>query len=129
VRREPSRAQANYAGRKGYSKHPKALPLFSEADARRALAHLEPLAFDKPLTLSRRVSFRLLPAGHILGAAIVAFNVNGTRLVFSGDLGRPCDPIMHAPAAVGAADFLVVESTYGNRRHAAEDAEQLHHPR
>ena len=116
--------EAHYANKHGYSKHREALPLFTEKDALRALKHLEPVAYDTPAQLGNGISFRLLRAGHILGAAMVALEVNGQRLVFSGDLGRPNDPIMCAPAAPGAADFLVVESTYGNRRHASDDAEQ-----
>ena len=116
--------EAHYANKHGYSKHREALPLFTEKDALRALKHLEPVAYDTPVQLGNGISFRLLRAGHILGAAMVALEVNGQRLVFSGDLGRPNDPIMCAPAAPGAADFLVVESTYGNRRHASDDAEQ-----
>jgi metallo-beta-lactamase family protein len=117
--------EARYAGKHGYSKHHKALPLFTEEDAKRALEHLEPVAYDKHVTLSHDIAFRLHPAGHILGAAIVAFEVHGRRVVFSGDLGRPHDPIMRAPAAVGEADFVVVESTYGNRRHPPDDSEQV----
>ena len=117
--------EARYANKHGFSKHRKALPLFTEKDALRALKHLAPVAFGEPVSLGSDLAFRLLPAGHILGAAIVAFEAHGTRLVFSGDLGRLHDPIMRAPAAPGAADFLVVESTYGNRLHAPDDAQKL----
>ena len=116
--------EARYANKHGFSRHPKALPLFTQKDAQAALKRLEPVAFEAPVKLSNEVSFRLLPAGHILGAAIVALEVNGKRLVFSGDLGRQNDPIMRPPAAAGQADYLVVESTYGNRRHPADDVEQ-----
>jgi metallo-beta-lactamase family protein len=117
--------EARYANKHGYSKHRKALPLFTEKDALRALKRLQPVAFEELVPLGNALAFRLLPAGHILGAAIVAFEVNGKRLVFSGDLGRHNDPIMPPPAAAGAADYLVVESTYGNRRHAPDDAQQV----
>ena len=60
-------------------------------------------------------------AGHILGASIVALDAGGTRTVFSGDLGRPHDPIMQPPATVEVADYVVVESTYGDRMHEAAD--------
>ena len=116
--------EARYANKHGFSKHRKALPLFTEKDALAALKRLEPVAFEAPVKISNDVSFHLHPAGHILGAAIVAFEVNGKRLVFSGDLGRQNDPIMRPPAPAGAADFLVVESTYGNRRHPPDDVAQ-----
>ena len=116
--------ETRYANKHGYSKHRKALPLFTEKDALAALKRLEPVAFEKPVKLSNDVTFRLLSAGHILGAAIIAFDINGKRMVFSGDLGRQTDPIMRPPSAAGDADFLVVESTYGNRRHPADDVAQ-----
>jgi metallo-beta-lactamase family protein len=116
--------EARYANKKGYSRHRKALPLFTEKDAVAALRRLEPVAFDTEVRLNKALSFRLHTAGHILGAAIVAFEAAGRRLVFSGDLGRSNDPIMRPPAAPGIADFLVVEATYGNRRHPAEDIPQ-----
>jgi metallo-beta-lactamase family protein len=72
------------------------------------------------------VALRFFPAGHLLGAASVELEIHGRRLVFSGDVGRPNDPLMHAPRSPARADYLVVESTYGNRRHANEyPAEQL----
>lgn len=116
--------EARYANKHGFSKHRKAIPLFTQKDALRAIRLLVPVAFEKPVSLAGNISFRLLPAGHILGAAFVALEMRGKRLVFSGDLGRQADPIMRPPAAPGAADYLVVESTYGNRRHAPEDAQK-----
>ncbi len=117
--------EAGYAGRHGYSRHRTALPLFTQADALQALKHLTIVPCGEPVMLAQGVSFTLLPAGHILGAAIVAFDIRGTRVVFSGDLGRPCDPVMRSPASVDTADYVVVESTYGNRRHPPDDAEQV----
>jgi metallo-beta-lactamase family protein len=67
------------------------------------------------------VTARLHPAGHILGASIVAVETGGRRLVYSGDLGRYDVPVMRDPAPVGEADTLLVESTYGDRRHPADD--------
>ena len=60
-------------------------------------------------------------AGHILGASIVEITIGKTRLVFSGDLGRSDDPVMHDPARIAQADYLVVESTYGDRLHEPTD--------
>jgi metallo-beta-lactamase family protein len=115
--------QARYANEHGFSKHKPALPLYTVEDALKALQRFKPLAFDKSLEIDGGMRIRFLHAGHILGAAIVVAEAGGRRVVFSGDLGRPEDPIMLPPARVAEADYLVVESTYGNRLHADLDPE------
>lgn len=112
--------EAEYANRRGFSKHKPALPLYTEEDARRALKNFAPVGFDKEVELAS-LRLRLVPAGHILGASIVSLSDGVRSLVFSGDLGRPNDPIMVAPSAIRDADYLVLESTYGNRLHDPED--------
>lgn len=112
--------EAEYANRREFSKHKPALPLYTEEDAKRSLVHFAPVAFGRAIELGR-LRLRLVPAGHILGAAIVSLDDGPRTMVFSGDLGRPNDPIMVAPSAVRRADYLVLESTYGNRRHDPED--------
>ncbi len=115
---------AEFANRHGFSKHKPALPLYTQEDAVRALDQLTPIAFDEYRRLPGGASAYLRRAGHILGAASIQLDWNGTRLVFSGDLGRYNDPTMVDPAQVERADYLIVESTYGNRRHEAQDPEQ-----
>jgi len=115
--------EARYANKHGFSKHKPALPLFTVEDARTALAHLEPLPFGHEARLAAGTSLRLLPAGHILGASIVRIESEGRTLVFSGDLGRCEDLMMRPPARIERADYLVVESTYGNRDHPRNDVE------
>jgi metallo-beta-lactamase family protein len=115
---------AERANRRGYTKHHPALPLFTEDDAKRAFQLLTPRSFDDPFTAARRFKVTLVPAGHILGASIVKVTAEDRNLVFSGDLGRPNDPIMIAPALVDEADYLIVESTYGDRRHPESDPEE-----
>ncbi|NIM43925.1 MAG: MBL fold metallo-hydrolase [Hydrogenophaga sp.] len=113
--------EAAYANRKGFSKHRPALPLYTEDDARRSLKRLH--------TAGAHDSFEPLPgwtarfsgAGHILGAASVLLTVGGRRILFSGDLGRPDDALMHPPEAPPEADVVLCESTYGNRLHPKED--------
>lgn len=112
--------EAEYANRRGFSKHKPALPLYTEEDAKRSLAYFAPVEFDREIELGG-VRVRLAPAGHILGASIVCLRAGARSLVFSGDLGRPNDPIMVAPSAIREADYLVLESTYGNRLHDPED--------
>ncbi|KYC29030.1 Beta-lactamase domain protein [Sterolibacterium denitrificans] len=113
--------EADYANRHGFSKHTPALPLYTEADARHCLKQLKPQAFDRDIELGDGISLRFSPAGHILGAACVRLHDGKRTLVFSGDLGRLDSPIMQPPAAIGTADYLVVESTYGDRLHEAGD--------
>ncbi len=112
---------AEFANRHDFSKHKPALPLFTEADARAALARLKPVSFDEALPVPGGATLRFRHAGHILGAATAQLNWNGTTIVFSGDLGRYGDATMLDPAPVPRADYLVVESTYGNRHHDARD--------
>jgi metallo-beta-lactamase family protein len=116
---------AEYANRHGFSKHKPALPLYTQKDAELALSQFQPREFEADHVLADGVRFRFHHAGHILGAAIVAFDWNGTRIVFSGDLGRYNDPVMLDPVPIREADYLLVESTYGNRRHDQRDPQSV----
>lgn len=113
--------EADFANRHAYSKHHPALPLYTVDDAERVLEQFVPCEFNSPVTLANEASFRLLPAGHILGAASLLVYMNGKLAAFSGDLGRYSDPIMRDPMPIMHADYLVVESTYGDRLHAPSD--------
>lgn len=112
---------AEYANRHGFSKHKPALPLYTEEDARTVLTHLAPIPFEQDRPLPGGSSIRLRRAGHILGAASVQLDWAGTTIVFSGDLGRYDDLTMVDPVSIGRTDYLVVESTYGNRSHDKRD--------
>ena len=116
---------AEFANRHGYAKHKPALPLYGVADAERALTHFSPMAFEQEKEVAGGARVRLRHAGHILGAAIVEVAWGGKRVVFSGDLGRYDDPILPDPAAIEAADYLVVESTYGDRAHKPVDPQAI----
>ncbi|WP_425258513.1 MBL fold metallo-hydrolase RNA specificity domain-containing protein [Rubrivivax sp. RP6-9] len=111
---------ARRANRYGYSRHAKALPLYTKADARRALAQLVPLAPGRVLPLGP-VTVQLHPVGHLLGACAVQVRHGDDSLVFSGDVGRSNDLLMPPPAPLPEAGVLLVESTYGNRLHPPED--------
>jgi metallo-beta-lactamase family protein len=114
---------ARRANRYGYSRHEKALPLYTRADAQRALSLLVPLAPGRTASVAHH-GVTLTPVGHLLGACAVTLQEpgrQGRRLVFSGDVGRQHDLLMPAPEPVTRADLLLVESTYGNRTHPAED--------
>lgn len=108
---------AEFANRHGFSKHHPALPLYTERDAEACLDRLSPIPFDKDCPLGNGLRLRFLPAGHILGAAMIRLACEGVSVLFSGDLGRPHSPTMVPPAIVRHADYLIVESTYGSRHH------------
>jgi len=98
------------------SKHHPALPLYDSEDARRTLELFTTRPFGREFTLfDQGPAVTLRRAGHILGASTVEVNWAGRRIVFSGDLGRYDDPIMFDPEPVPLADYLVMESTYGDR--------------
>ncbi len=117
--------EAEYANRRGYSKHRPALPLYTENDATVSLGHLEPGNFETPAELIPGINVTFRRAGHILGAANILVEIDGARkrrILFSGDLGRPAHPILLPPAPVPAVDAIVVESTYGDRLHNDEES-------
>lgn len=113
--------EADFANRHHTTQHKVALPLYTIAEAKRALRLLKPIAFNQTTQIATGVSLRLKPAGHILGASSAEITTEGKVVLFSGDLGRPNDPIMHAPAHIDHADYIVAESTYGNRSHGSTD--------
>jgi metallo-beta-lactamase family protein len=115
--------EAEFANRHKYSKHHPALPLYTVDDAEKALKLLRPVEWKSGLELPGGVVLRFTPAGHLLGAASVLLEADGQKVLFSGDVGRPDDPVLNAPAAPPPADWIVIESTYGNRRHQPIDAE------
>ncbi len=111
---------AEYANQKGYSKHAPALPLFSTTDVHSLLKSVKELPIDSWHQEIPGVKFRFQNSGHILGSAFVEIEIQGKRIVFSGDLGRN-DPLILAPRiSLERADFLVLESTYGDRLHPEE---------
>jgi len=113
--------QADFANRHGHSRHKPALPLYTEDEARIALTRFETLPFDAEQAPWEGWRWRFRRAGHILGAASVHVGWDGGSILFSGDLGRSDDLLMRPPDAPGKADFIVIESTYGDRIHPAVD--------
>ncbi len=116
---------ARYANRKGFSKHKPALPLFTEDEARMALRYFEPVPYQDVRQVDSRFSFRFSISGHVLGSAFIELFARGgekeVSIVFSGDIGRYDRPILNDPEPVLDADYLLVESTYGDRLHGQED--------
>jgi metallo-beta-lactamase family protein len=114
---------AEHANWRGSSKHHPALPLYTEEDAKRALTHFVCIGFDKPHNLADDLSFSFLRAGHIIGSSFVKIKQDNTSVLFTGDMGRLHDPIMKPPVPIDRVDYLIIESTYGNRTHDTVDPE------
>ena len=116
---------AEFANRHGFSKHKPALPLYTEADAEAALGRFRSVPFHKTVPIAPGLDARFLYAGHILGAAMIELFLGPTKILFSGDLGRPNDIGLWDPEQVEHVDYLVLESTYGNRKHDPRDPEDV----
>jgi metallo-beta-lactamase family protein len=110
------------ANRHGFSKHAPALPLYSEVDAFRAVSQLQPVGYERPVPVAEGVEVEFLSAGHLLGSAFARVRTEGRTLLFGGDLGRYDRPVLPDPVPVADADYLLVESTYGDRLHEADDS-------
>lgn len=122
--------EARFANKVGSSKHAPALPLFTVADAQAALKTLQPVPFGQTVTLHPGLQFRYHRQGHILGAAAVEVRIKtgsgGHATLFcSGDVGRYDVPILKEPDYYPGSDYLVVESTYGNRFHDPTDPREV----
>lgn len=115
--------EARFRNKTGTTRHHPARPLYTAAEASRALRRLRVVDYGERFEAAPGLEAMLTPVGHIVGAASV--HVEGRRgsVAFSGDVGRPNDPVLHAPRPLPAADVVVVESTYGGRRHAESDPE------
>ncbi|MFN8023227.1 MAG: MBL fold metallo-hydrolase RNA specificity domain-containing protein [Acidimicrobiales bacterium] len=119
--------EARYANRAGYSRHSPALALYTEDDAWTALDRLVPKPYDTPFEVTPGVTAAFSPAGHILGSSILRLRLapsgaDPITVTFSGDLGRQQHPLLRPPSAIGDTDWIVVESTYGDREHAEDDS-------
>lgn len=115
--------EARHAARGHWSKHRNPKPLYNIADVDHALDRLHPVGFDEETHLAADLTVTLVPAGHILGASSVRVGIDGRIAHFTGDLGRPADPLMRPPRPFAGASVLVTESTYGDRKHEHVDPE------
>jgi len=121
--------EARFVNQAGYSRHNPALALFTEEDARRTLPMVRRAPFGEAIEAAPGFSFTFHRVGHILGAAFILIetkNPSGgkTRIVFSGDVGRKSIPILKDPEPIAGADYVLLESTYGDRLHGAEDPKE-----
>ncbi len=108
---------AAYANKAGFSKHHPALPLYDDNDVQRTEKLFAPVALHERVAAAPGIALTLRSAGHILGSATAQLEVGDTTVLFSGDLGRPHHPLVEPREDPPAADLVVVESTYGDRRH------------
>lgn len=111
--------EARHANEWGYSRHRPALPLYTREDAEACLEQLVTVDFHERFEPARGFAGRFTRAGHIVGSGCLQLTADRTTITFSGDVGRAADPIMKPPERLLPADYLVVESTYGDRRHSS----------
>ena len=119
--------EARFRNKHQLSKHRPALPLYTLDHAIATLELLRPVRYGQSLGLSKTLGFRLMPAGHILGSSFVLFTEGGgpmeKTVLFTGDIGRYGQPIIFDPTSVDGADYLILESTYGNRLHSDKNGQ------
>lgn len=113
--------EAYYANLHGFSKHHPALPLYTKKDAVNVLKQFSTLPFGKAFSLFDNFNFEFRHAGHILGASFIEIKYKNKTIVFTGDMGRFQDPVMRAPENITETDYLILESTYGDRTHDNAD--------
>ncbi|HAD97887.1 MAG TPA: MBL fold metallo-hydrolase [Cryomorphaceae bacterium] len=113
--------RAERVNQEGYSKHKPAEPLYDTKDVEKTLPLFRQQPLDKWIALGENIRYRHRYNGHILGSTFIELEMDGKLLVFSGDIGRSEDPLLHPPQKPEKADVLFIESTYGNSRHLHED--------
>lgn len=125
--------EADYRNRHKITKHQPALPLYTEEDAQRTLQLVHPgTNTGQRIEIASGIQAEFRIAGHILGSSVVLVSLDeagadqaGRQVLFSGDLGRYDQPIIHDPVAPPACDYLLVESTYGDRLHDPENPKEI----
>ncbi len=116
--------EAERANKEGYSKHDPALPFYTEKDAEKTIRYFKNREKDTWISLSQNIQYRFRYNGHIIGSTFIELSLYDKVFVFSGDLGRNNDLLLSPPEKPKWADFLFVESTYGNKLHPDEDIEE-----
>ncbi|MCK5402184.1 MAG: MBL fold metallo-hydrolase [Flavobacteriaceae bacterium] len=117
--------QTKKANREKYTKHDPALPFYTIKEAEKTIKLFSVEMEDKWIYLHKNISYRFQYNGHIIGATFIELDINGKRFVFSGDIGRTNDTLLEDPKTPEWADYLFIESTYGNKLHSNENIEYL----
>ncbi|OGL45235.1 MAG: hypothetical protein A2W05_01665 [Candidatus Schekmanbacteria bacterium RBG_16_38_10] len=119
---------AYWANKREFSKHKPALPLYTVEDANKTMKYFDSVYYGEDIYLTNSLRVKFKDAGHILGSSFVDIKITSgkkvSRIVFSGDLGRPSRPILRDPVQAFEVDYLVMESTYGNRIHNQKHPEE-----
>ncbi len=116
---------AEKANKEKYTKHKPALPFYTVKEAEETIKLFKAEIEDKWISLSEHITYRFQYNGHIIGATFIELDINGKRFVFSGDIGRSNDYLLNDPKTPEWADFLFIESTYGNKLHPEENVEDI----
>lgn len=117
--------EARFLNKHGISKHKPALPLYTQQEAHDSLRLFETVPYGEKFTPVNKINIHFTPAGHILGSACVHCSDGKRKIIFSGDVGRPLDPVMYPPIHLNETDYLVIESTYGDRLHTKIDPKKI----
>jgi metallo-beta-lactamase family protein len=117
--------EASRANRDGYTKHNPALPFYSVEQAKQTIGLFREVPLDRWQSVGPHIQYRMMYNGHILGSAYIELQIKGKIFIFSGDVGRPNDPLLYDPKKPVEADYLFVESTYGDREHPKDDFEEV----
>lgn len=117
--------EAKKANSEGYSKHTPALPFYTLDQAKKTIESFSEVPLEEWQKVNASIQYRFVYNGHILGSTYIEVKINDKLFVFSGDLGRKNDPLLHDPKKPRKADYLFVESTYGDRLHPHDDFEEI----
>ena len=117
--------EAEKANKEKYTKHKPALPFYTVEEAEQTIKLFHAEEDDKWISLTENISYCFQYNGHIIGATFIELDINGKRFVFSGDIGRTNDYLLKNPKTPEWADYLFIESTYGNKLHPEEDVETI----
>lgn len=117
--------EAEKANKEKYTKHKPALPFYTIEEAEETIKLFHTEVDDKWISLTENISYRFQYNGHIIGATFIELDIDGKRFVFSGDIGRTDDYLLNNPKTPEWADYLFIESTYGNKLHPEEDVETI----
>ena len=117
--------EAKKANKENYSKHNPALPFYTILEAEKTIKRFNSVALDKCIEISKNISARFRYNGHIIGATFIEIDINGKRFVFSGDVGRKNDYLLNNPQKPEWADYLFIESTYGDKLHPKQNVEDI----
>ena len=117
--------EAERANKEQYSKHNPAEPLYTIVDAERVTPFFRVVDKELEVKLTDDIFFKFFYASHIIGACSIELHVDGKILIFSGDIGQDDDVLLYPAVKPKKADYIILESTYGNRIHPAEDTKFL----